>query len=208
MVVYIDSENVESLENLSPVVVGALNTASMGRTIPKAVVTSPDQNSFYASITYKQMKEPKNFRKANKQIKAALGGEQVEIPKDLVHNWVQSGSRTRYLGSFVEMKDDKNLVLKLTNGKNYSIPLAKLSAGSKAYARMLAGGGAGEGASKEEKTQTEPWTNTKGKVIQARFISLKDGKITLAMKNGKSVTFDLALLSEESQKRAKELAKE
>ncbi|MEM1008365.1 MAG: SHD1 domain-containing protein [Myxococcota bacterium] len=206
VVVYINTKDGKSLENLSPVVTGALYAKSMGNIIPKAVVTSPDQKTYMASIAYKSMKDSKSFRDANKQVKSVLDGAVVEVPKDLVYAWTIRGKRSFVVGEFMELKDDKTVLLKTPNGRTRKMSLDQLTPGCGAYARVMAGGGDEEVSS--GKRELEPWTNTKGKQIHARFISLKDGKIRLEQMNGKVVTFSISLLSEESQKRAKELAGE
>ena len=53
----------------------------------------------------------------------------------------------------------------------------------------------------------ETWTNKAGKEIIARFKGLKDGKVTFELKKtGKTMAYPLEGLSEESQKKAKELS--
>lgn len=204
VVVYINTKKRAASENLSPLVLGVINANSMGNIIPKVVVTSHNQKSYIASMPYKSMKDKKSFRAVNAQIKEALAGKAMEKPKDAKIVWTLAGSGRYYKGDFVEIKDDKDLVLKSPEGKNFSVPLEKLTKGTQAYARALAGGGAEPAASK--KPELESWTNKKGKQIHARFLSLKNGKISLEKMDGKVVTFNVSVLSEESQKRAKELA--
>ena len=64
-----------------------------------------------------------------------------------------------------------------------------------------------DAAAKEVKNPPlEAWQSRKGgKVFHAKFISLKADKITIEMTGEKRVTFNLALLSEKCQQRAKEL---
>lgn len=187
-------------------VMGVLNADSMGNIIPKAVVTSPDQMTYMASMPYKSMKDSKAFRAANNKVKAALAGDTIAKPADAKYVWTLTGSGRFYRGDFVELKDDKELVLKSPEGKTFKVPMAKLTAGTQAYARHLAGGGDKEAT---EKPQMEPWESAKGgQTIHATFLSLKGGKITLKKSNGKLLTFSLSLLSEKSQQRAKELAGE
>jgi hypothetical protein len=204
VVVYVNTEKPKSKESLSPVVIGVLNASSMGNIIPKAVVTSPDQLTYMASMPYKSMKDSKAFRAANTKVKAALAGQSMEAPKDAKFAWTIAGSGRFYKGDFVELKDDKDLVLKSPEGKPFNVPMAKLTSGAQAYARHLAGGGEEKPA---EKLEMEPWESAKGgKTIHATFLSLKGEKITLKKQDGKLASFSISLLSEKSQQRAKELA--
>lgn len=204
VVVYINTKKSQAKEALSPVVMGVLTAKSMGNIIPKAVVTSPDQMTYMASMPYKSMKDPKAFRAANAKVKDGLAGLTIPKPGDAKYVWTISGSGRFYRGAFVELKDDKDLVLKSPEGKQFNVPMAKLTRGTQAYARHLAGGGEEKSA---EKPQMEPWESAKGgQTIHATFLSLKGDKITLKKQNGKLATFSIARLSEESQKRAKELA--
>lgn len=185
---------------------GVLNASSMGNTIPKAVVTSADQLTYMASMPYKRMSDSKAFREVNKGIKEALAGKKVEKPKDAEYNWMISGVSRFYKGDFVEVKDDKFLMIKPAKGKAIKVPLAKLSTGAQAYARLRAGAGAAPAA---EEPGMESWESAKGgKTIEASFVSLSGGKITLKKQGGKIVTFNLSLLSDQSRQRAKELAGE
>lgn len=52
----------------------------------------------------------------------------------------------------------------------------------------------------------ESWTNKEGKEIIARFQGLKEGKVSLEIKGGKTVSYPLEGLSEESQKKVKALS--
>ncbi|MCP5536821.1 MAG: hypothetical protein H7A51_11405 [Akkermansiaceae bacterium] len=200
------------MEYLSPVVVGGLYANSMGRTIPKVVVASPDQTQLFAAMSYAQTKNEKAFRTVDALVKAALAGDVKGGPKDAIEKWPLLKSGNMYTGRFVEFKEDKNLlILKANKGKPMKIPFQKLSAGSKAYARLMAAGGpeAAKPQAPADGYPIESWESAKGgKSIQARFVSLQDGKITLKKSDGSQVTFSLTLLSEKSQQRANELVGE
>ena len=148
------------------------------------------------------------FVGSEEKVKQALDGEAVEVPKDLVCNWIMAGKTSFYPGEFVDLVDDKNVSLKSPTGRTYNLSMDKLSKGSQAYARALAGGGEKEEEVAEKEFEMESWTNTKGKTIRAQFVSLEGEQITLKKADGKTVSFKLSLLSEKSQERAKELAGE
>lgn len=62
-------------------------------------------------------------------------------------------------------------------------------------------------AAKGQKTFTkETWTNDKGRSIEATYVASNGTDITLKLTNGKSATIPLSTLSDESQRRAAELA--
>jgi hypothetical protein len=63
-------------------------------------------------------------------------------------------------------------------------------------------------ASAADKPSTEKWTNSKGKEIEAGFVKLADGKVTLRLTSGKTYTLPLTDLSVASQARAEQLADE
>ena len=208
IVVYINTEKPQAKEHLSPIVMAALNTESMGSLIPRAVITSPDQRTYMASIDYKSMKNKKTFKNANKKVKEALAGKTTEMPKDAIISWTLTGKNNYYKGDFVKIENDKNLVLKTPEGNEISVPLEKFTQGAQAYARLLAGGDEEKTTGSKKTHELESWTSTSGKQIHARFLSVKNGKVSLEMTDGKVVTFSLTKLSKDSQKRAKELADE
>lgn len=190
---------------MSPVTAGALYAKSMGNIIPKVVVTSSDQMTYMASISYKKMNE-KSFRAANAQVKAGLAGESAPTLEDAYECWLIASNGRYHTGEFTELKDDK-LILKSPQGKNIKIRMSKLTAGAQEYARLRAGSGSEEESVTTEEPEVEAWGSSKGgKSMRATFISLDGEMITLKKEGGKTITFKLSLLSEESQQRAKELA--
>ena len=191
---------------MSPVTAGALYAKSMGNTIPKVVVTSSDQMTYMASISYKKMDE-KSFRAANAQVKAGLAGESAPTLERAYECWVVASNGRYYTGEFTELKDDKTLMLKSPQGKDMKISMSQLTAGAQEYARLRAGGGSEEESVTTEEPEVEAWGSSKGgKSMRATFISLDGEMITLKKEGGKTITFKLSHLSEESQQRAKELA--
>lgn len=56
---------------------------------------------------------------------------------------------------------------------------------------------------KQEVTQPQIWKNTKGESIKASFVSLEDEKITLRKEDGKTYSFPISLLSEQSIEQAR-----
>jgi len=185
----------------------------MGRTIPKAVITSPDQTVVYAKMSYKQLKSSSSYSITSKKVKAAQKGDIPKPDATMIPMWPLKNSDRYYTGSFIELKENKILVLKMKDGGRQSnIPISKLSEGSQAYARILQEKQTAAQSTTEDsapKYTVEAWKSSKGgKVIQGTFVSLEGGKITLKKENDETVTFGIELLSEKSQKRAQELSGE
>lgn len=210
VIVYVNTKNKLSRQFLSPIITGCLNSAITGKIIPKAVISSFDQGTVYAKMSYKQLQSSKEYSSTAKVVKLALKGKEPPVDKKVIPNWQVNNDNRFYIGTFVELKNDTKLIIKKTEGNNTSIPMSKLSPGSQMYARMKEQQRSGaQPAGEKEDSETfsvETWQSSKdGKSIQATFVALKGDKITLKKKSGKSVIFPLSLLSEQSQKRAREL---
>jgi len=218
--VYINSKNPSSREHLSPLVIGSLDHTKMGKTIPKAVLCSPDQTQIYTKMSYKQLDVTSEYSKASKLVKAALKGDVPAPDPTTVPAWNLKNVNAYFQGEFIELTKDNVLVCKGMNGGNRKENLNKFSAGTIAYAKFLQQQKSGEQEEavtddenvNPEKTPSftlESWESAKGgKVIKGTFVSLKGDKISITKENGKTSTFALKLLSEKSQKRARELASE
>ncbi len=202
--IYINAKKPQEKSALSPVVMGALSAKSMGPYIPKFVVTSTDQMTYMTSLAYKKMND-KAFRAANAQVKEGLAGSPVPKPKDAYDCWTIASNGRHYVGEFVELKNSKTLILKSPRDKKMKIPMSELTLGAQKYARFLSG--SGQESTPKEKAEIEEWQSAQGgKSIRATFISLNGELITLRKEDGKTLTFKLSLLSEESQQRAEKLS--
>jgi len=201
VVVYVNVMKPADYENLSPMVSGAYYHKSMGRTIPKAVMCSPDQLDIYAKMSYAQLKSSKEYSKTSKVVKAILKGGEVSNDPTILPYWHVKNSKSSYHGHFIIFKNEK--------GGKQQISLAKLSAGANVYAKTLEQKRSGEVVDKKDQVKEktmEVWESSEGKKISAVFVALEGEKIKLRKKDGKTVHFALSLLSEKSQQRAKELA--
>ncbi len=179
----------------------------MGTTIPKAVIVSRDQTTLYAQLSYKQLRETKEYSAAGKVVKSALEGDLPVADPKLEPAWYFKNSNKFHYATFVELQEGETLVLEMKkSGKSSSFPLRKMSEGAAAYAKILEGKRTGviEEEVKPPMLEVEFWgSSTAGKTIEATFVSLVGDKVTLKKKNGKKMSFSLSLLSEESQERAK-----
>jgi hypothetical protein len=167
----------------------------------------------WGSMSYKQMQEDRNFREFKKQINAIREGEaEPEVDPKLDFYWPVKGKDSYYIGAFREINAKGVIVLQTAAGKTLRLKPALLTDAAANYARKLAGV---EGSAKEETTETtaekpvmEAWTSSEGKTIQARFLSLANGKITLELSDGRTATLPLDRFNADSQARARELGGE
>ncbi len=197
---------------------GSLQHPKLGMTIPKAVITSPDQMTVYAKMSYKQLKSSKEYSASSKVVKAALDGNPPVADHTIVPRWNLKNTTRGYNGTFIKLMDHPNkgpsVVLKMKEtGKESTISLETLSSGAQAYAKLL--GGASSIAQEAETTKSTPtfaeetWESAQnGKSMQATFVSLTGDNITLKKANGQTVTFSTSHLSEKSRQRAEELAEQ
>ena len=124
--------------------------------------------------------------------------------KQLIWPTLQKGSG--HLGAFDKVEGGK-LFLKGADGNALpEVELSTLRPAAVRYAKALAAPGAEAPASAETKPAMEKWTNSKGKEIEATFVKLADGKVTLRLTIGKDYILLLRDLSVASQARAEQLA--
>lgn len=217
VLVYINAEGKDRWEHVYPTVSGAIHGKGMGHIYPKAVVTSPDQLQVFAMMNHKQLEQSSAYSKVSKAAKKGAAGEELESLPEYVLHWPVAGSAGFLMGPFVRLENDNKLFLKV-KGKVYGNKLKEFRTGSQQYARHLHAqnnptDAAGVDQTTGESSVTdvteaamEAWHSAKGgKTIQARFVTLSGDRITLEKEDGKTVTFKLSLLSEQSQQRAKEL---
>lgn len=185
----------------------------MGKIYPQAVVSPSDQFHVYAQMNHNQLEKSSEYSKVRKITKEALKGNLPAPNPTTILTWSVKGSPGGLTGSFVKLLDNKRLFLKV-KGREYGNDMKEFGEGAQAYARYLSAAGedvAPDVADKKQEDQKkayipEEWKSSKnGKTIKATFVSLEDGKITLKMTNGKTVTFSLDKLSQESQERAETL---
>jgi len=211
VIVILETEKNESAKYANPIVSGAFGTPQMGTTIPKLVAVSPAEDVVWADMSYKQLQSEKGLKTAARSV-AAIGKGDAEAPEisDFVPFWSITGKEGyRYAGNF-EKLEGETLHLKLTNDKTTKVNLSSLTPAAVAYAKKMAGQTSASEKAEEDSAELvhseESWTNTKGSSLRGTFVSLNGNKITLKLANGKESTFDLSLLSEESQTKAKSYA--
>ncbi len=187
---------------LPPVAFGALRAKSMGNTIPKLAVLNSQASKVWEKLPYKEISEKRLKKLKNAVAKYQSGKAIPPEHSDVDLTWVTKNGGA-YVGELVEILPNA-LRLKGKKGKIINAPFKNLSPLSIAYAKQIIG------QSDSEETTASPametWIGNNGKSIQATFIALTGDQISLELKNGKTSSFPLSRLAEESQKRAKELA--
>jgi hypothetical protein len=152
------------------------------------------------------------------------------MPKDKVLIWSKKGEAGHYQASFVRVDGDRIVMSSKEKGEG-AMPMEEMHPATVRYVNFLSQGsneGKQEDQTEEvnrspgskpaaEKPATEKpaaptaavekWTNKDGKELQAAFVRLAGGKVTLRSAAGKEYTIPLDTLSPGSQSRAKECAK-
>lgn len=193
-------------------------------TLPVILIASPAEDDVWISVHGREL-HPDKRKKVLRETEAAAKikstayyGSKTPVPPvlpgDKILEWGVPEGKRAYEGRFVRLGSEHVHVVAST-GKAGAIPFKELNAAAVRYAKWIAGGAAAEkpgdkpGAKPEEKPVAGPVerrTNKDGKDLQAAFVRLVDGKLTLKSAEGKEYTLPLTALSLTSQVRAKELA--
>lgn len=126
--------------------------------------------------------------------------QHAQAGADVLHDWTDSQGRTLQ-ATFI--KSDGTTVTIRWNGQVVPIPLATLSPASQTLASKLAQSQATP--SPASPTQMHPWTDVKGRTLQAIFIKSDSTTVTLNW-NGQIVPIPMASLDAASQNLAKKLS--
>ena len=122
---------------------------------------------------------------------------------ETLHPWTDSQGRTLQ-ASFISL-DSEKVTIKW-NGQVVPIPLVSLSPESQNLAKQLASKmNSGSTAGSPAKNQLHSWTDVQGRTLQARFVSLFAGTVTIEW-NGQMVPLPMNSLSAQSQELANRLA--
>jgi len=197
VIVVLDSEQPQGwvYRDVSPAVRGAFRSEGMGNTIPKVVVSSPDQLDIWGKLDYREMFDDDNFDDLEDAVRAILEGEGKPIETG-VYWWSLQSKDGYYSGRFVDFDEESD----------------KVAPGSIAYGKALARREAERVAQEhiEEARAAithEEWQSADGRTIRAKFLSLEGGELTIEMKDsGREYSLPLERLSEASRERAREIA--
>lgn len=127
----------------------------------------------------------------------------VLAQNETLHPWTDSQGRTLQ-ASFISL-DSEKVTIKW-NGQLVPIPLASLSPDSQNLAKQLASQmSAAKPAVSPNKNKLHSWTDVKGRTLQARFVQLFAGTLTIEW-NGQMVPLPMSSLSPQSQALANQLS--
>jgi len=128
----------------------------------------------------------------------------LQAKSDQLHPWTDTQGRTLQ-ASFIGL-DSEKVTIKW-NGQIVPIPLASLSPDSQSLAKKLASqmNGASSPFDTVAPNQLHPWTDVQGRTLQARFVKLFAGTVTIEW-NGQMVPLPMSSLSPQSQALATQLA--
>ncbi len=114
----------------------------MGSNVPKVVLSTPDQSQVLAKMPYLRLSTPQAFTTLQKIIDQAQTGKLPKPASDTTPIWLQKGGTSSYYGHFakIETVNGKATLFITINkaGRTAQIPLAQLSEGAQAYAKVMA----------------------------------------------------------------------
>ncbi|NBQ02734.1 MAG: hypothetical protein EBU27_05855, partial [Opitutae bacterium] len=128
----------------------------------------------------------------------------LQAQSDQLHPWTDTQGRTLQ-ASFISL-DSEKVTIKW-NGQVVPIPLVSLSPESQSLAKKLASQMNGKTSPFDTvaPNNLHPWTDVQGRTLQARFVKLFAGTVTIEW-NGQMVPLPMTSLSPQSQALANQLA--
>lgn len=209
------AQNTDFRELSPPFYTAFVDTGALS--LPVVMLAAPSEDFVWKTISPPRKITAKDLRKLFRdgvaEVKptvaawfAAKTPPAPVAPGDKPLSWMLANG-SGYQGVFIKVEGDKlyirNAAGEVTSGK----PLSDFKPATVRYAKMLAGLAVAPAATAASgPPAVEKWTNQEGREIEATFVSLKDGKVTLLLSTGKDSTVPLDSLSEASQARVKELA--
>ena len=130
------------------------------------------------------------------------------MPGNKKLTWPHADGKSAVQGIFDKVEDEKLYYRISPGGPVTDTPLTEFHPATVRYLRYISGAGTRTKETEPPAPALEKWTNAQGKALEATFIRLKDGKVTLRTAAGKEHTLALDSLSAESQARARQLAGE
>ncbi|GAA5496528.1 hypothetical protein Rhal01_02712 [Rubritalea halochordaticola] len=210
VMVYLPRKAKDRYDYISPVTYRALESPEAGNTYPFAVACSPNQYEVFGIYSNKVLSDESALRKAAGGLKEKMEAHNPDAqPKGEIFMRLKDSSNY-YKGTF-KKATDKAIIVTI-GGKERSYPLNALTKGCGDFANSLKSSSGSEESTdtqegSDKELAVEDWASAKGdKTISGKFVSLVGDKLTIEKSDGKTLSFDIKFLSEESQKRAKELA--
>ena len=203
VVVFIEVDGHEE-RIMRPPVITALYHEKVGISSPRFAVTSPDLAEFWTGASARDVRGS-NASKVFRTVKEeTLTNASAWDPSKAYETL---SKRILWWG----LEDDKNtkgrfkrlgtehLYLTDKDGKQIRYPFEQLTHATHTFAKRMSAMAA---AARLPTFKVEPWTSSDGKVLNAKFVSLKGGELTLETDAGKNVSFPVSRLDTESAKRA------
>jgi hypothetical protein len=208
VIVLLDVNDKNAWDQVNPVVTTGFHEPQMGHVYPKVVITSPDMKAIVAQLSNKEMGSSNMYSTAKKHVEAMLKlSTSPELDINRISHWKSGNSSGFYIGTYTGMKDEKTVNLKMkSDGKTYAMDLNRFNPATAAFLKELAENK--KPAKATVNNVLENWTGSNGTTLQAKFVSLKDDKVTLEMESGKTHTLSLERLDKTSQDKAKSYATE
>lgn len=225
VVVFIDGSEgkVNGLQLLSPPFFTAFQDNAKP-VLPRVIIGTPTEDEVWLTVNGDELqggKHKKMLRETAATIKAkatpyfaSKTPHAPVMPGDKMLMWGKADKSGQYKAKFVKL-DGENIQVSDEAGKEGSIKVSELSPAAVRYVKFIGGeaapvpDAAAPPAAGEKPAAAgggvEAWTNKQGKEIQASFVKLAAGKVTLKDAAGKEYTLPLDSLSPASQARAKEL---
>jgi hypothetical protein len=185
--------------------------------VPKIILASPREDIAWKVIgpSARRIKKGELKKEIKKQTSdvmpqitnyfAAKAPPALQPPGDKLIYWGLAKS-TYALKKFARVEGETLHTLNKDDVES-AYELSELKAASARYAKALAAlTDAPPAPAPESKPGPEKWTNSKGREIEATFVKLEEGKVTLRLTSGKEHSLALSELSESSQGRARDLS--
>jgi hypothetical protein len=221
VVVFVDAGRgkTENIAQLAPPFFTAFQDVGKP-SLPVVLIGTPTEDEVWVTVNGTELSDGKH-KKALRQTAATVKlkadpyfASKTAVPPvkpgDKMLLWGKADGKGQYKGKFLALEGD-NIRVANPAGEQGSVPLSDLNPAGIRYAKFIGGESAPESAAapaeeKKPAAAVERWTNKDGKELQATFVSLANGKVTLRSAAGKDYVLPLESLSAVSQARAKELA--
>ena len=143
VIIYLEADFKE-VHKLTPPLYTAMQSREMGNFYPKFIVMDPSGEELWESVSFSKVSgamSKSTFRSLKKSVGKKLDGwepttKEPTIP-DKQLKWPATDPGRSYTGKFVEIDEDKNLVLEDEDGDTTKRALARFSDQAMDYAREL-----------------------------------------------------------------------
>ena len=191
-----------------------------GGYLPMVFIATPETDKVWKIIT--PPSNPIEPRDLKKHVRAEINASKAEIaawftakpahgpelPGDRQLRWPNLTRKSWEEAVFDRVMSDRVYFRGRSHSPNGGILLTDLNPATRRYLRYITGADTQPKAVETTAPAFKTWTNTQGKVLEATFVSLKSGKVTLRTSAGKEYVLATETLSPESQEQARRLTTE